>query len=144
MQLCEEWLSFKCFKEWYDSNYPYYLDEIGLKPSLDKDLIVEGNRIYSPTTCIFLPHSVNSFLTNKQRNNTSRVTGVSWDKQTNKWQANIKDGHGKLKHLGSFTNIEDAKHIYELARQQRCIEVQEQMRGWGYSEDIIELIKQRR
>ena len=41
------------------------------------------------------------------RNNKSGVTGVHFNKHHQKWQAQIK-GDGKLKHLGSFANFEDA------------------------------------
>ena len=39
--------------------------------------------------------------------NTSGTIGVSWSKQSNKWIAQIKV-NGKQKHLGYFTNIENA------------------------------------
>ncbi len=41
------------------------------------------------------------------KNNTSGVKGVSWHKISNKWSAQIKI-HGKKKHLGLFTNFDDA------------------------------------
>lgn len=40
-------------------------------------------------------------------NNTSGVTGVSFDKWSNKWRAYIKL-NGKMKYLGRFSNISDA------------------------------------
>jgi hypothetical protein len=40
-------------------------------------------------------------------NNTSGWKGVHYNKQNNKWQVSIKI-NGKQKHLGLFTNIEDA------------------------------------
>jgi len=39
--------------------------------------------------------------------NTSGVTGVTWDKQTNKWRAKIKR-FGKHKSLGRFGSFEEA------------------------------------
>lgn len=42
-----------------------------------------------------------------RKDSTSGVAGVSWDKSQNKWIAQI-NADGKRKHLGSFTNIEDA------------------------------------
>lgn len=41
------------------------------------------------------------------KNNTSGITGVYWTKNTNNWFAAI-GLNGKLKHLGYFTNKEDA------------------------------------
>jgi len=42
------------------------------------------------------------------RNNTSSVKGVSWNNQNGKWRARI-GVNNKMKHLGYFNNIEDAK-----------------------------------
>jgi len=41
------------------------------------------------------------------KNNTSGFTGVYWHKPTNKWQSQIMI-NGKYKHLGYFTNKNDA------------------------------------
>jgi hypothetical protein len=48
----------------------------------------------------------------KHNTNTSGHAGVSWHRAANKWQAQIR-ADGRAKHLGYFTNIEDAI----LARQ---------------------------
>jgi len=47
--VCEEWHNFQNFAEWYKKNYP----NDGEKYELDKDIKVDGNKIYSPDTCIF-------------------------------------------------------------------------------------------
>lgn len=43
----------------------------------------------------------------KKRNNTSGVTGVSWNKPTSKWLVTISI-QGKLKNLGRFADLESA------------------------------------
>lgn len=43
---------------------------------------------------------------------SSKYTGVSWSKNTNKWRANIYI-NGKLKHLGLFKNEIDASNAYQ-------------------------------
>lgn len=53
--VCEEWLIFSNFKAWMEKQ-----DWEG--KVLDKDLLVEGNKIYSPSTCKFLPNEINQFL----------------------------------------------------------------------------------
>lgn len=45
--------------------------------------------------------------TGLRSNNTSGVTGISWNKQRSKWQAYISI-NGKLKNLGLFPNKKDA------------------------------------
>lgn len=53
--VCKDWLVFSNFKDWmsrqnWDGN------------ALDKDLVGNGNKIYSPDTCVFVSPELNSFL----------------------------------------------------------------------------------
>tara|TARA_R110002126_G_scaffold287550_1_gene440438 strand:+ start:393 stop:920 length:528 start_codon:yes stop_codon:yes gene_type:complete len=57
-------------------------------------------------------HLVNHMNKSEYKNNTSGVTGVSWNKRDEKWQAHIKT-EGKHKNVGTFKVFEDAV----LARQ---------------------------
>ena len=43
---------------------------------------------------------------------SSKYLGVNWEKNSKKWRANIKI-EGKYKHLGYFTNEEDASLVYK-------------------------------
>lgn len=56
-EVCEEWLCYETFEKWYDNNY-YELPS-GERVELDKDILVRGNKIYSPQTCVFLPQTIN-------------------------------------------------------------------------------------
>ena len=49
------------------------------------------------------------------KNNTSGFRGVFKDKCSNKWRARIRLGKNIRKHLGYFTNINDAKKAYDKA-----------------------------
>ena len=55
--VCEEWLNFQNFAEWYD-NHKYYIPNIE-SLDLDKDIKFKGNKIYSPNTCILIPKRLN-------------------------------------------------------------------------------------
>lgn len=142
--VCDEWLYFSKFKEWFDKNYRWDIDAIGLKPSLDKDLLIEENKVYSPSACCFLPHRINSFIRDCKpgTRNTSGYLGVCWSKRYNKWRAIIKDfGTRKQKYLGRFTSIEDASETYQHARTIEALRAKEYLRSLGYSEEIINKIK---
>ncbi len=52
-------------------------------------------------------HGENARNTSKRSDNTSGVTGVSWDKTRGKWTARIKVD-GKYKYLGRFIEFNDA------------------------------------
>jgi len=56
--VCDEWMNYQAFADWYDKNYP----KDGVKYVLDKDLKSKKNKIYSPETCVFLTVSKNTEL----------------------------------------------------------------------------------
>ena len=60
----------------------------------------------------------NQFNRSNQKNNTSGIKGISFDKTRNKWRARLMIDAKQI-HLGYFNNIEDAK----LARQNKAIEL---------------------
>ena len=144
VKVCDEWLYFSNFKKWFDENYRYDLVEQGIKIALDKDLMSDGSKIYSPTTCIFLPERANSFISTSElhKNNTSGYIGVYWFKRDNKWKAQItKCDTGKVTHLGYFDNIEDAHKSYQSARKIEVIKIKEYLKKLGYDESIVSRIK---
>lgn len=49
-EICEEWQNFQVFAEWHEENKP----KDGKYYELDKDIKIDGNRIYSPETCMFV------------------------------------------------------------------------------------------
>ncbi len=51
--VCEEWYNFQNFARWFEINYKEGLH-------LDKDILTEGNREYSPECCSFVPVQENS------------------------------------------------------------------------------------
>lgn len=50
-----DWLYFTAFERWWSLNY-----KVGYE--LDKDILIPGNKVYSPSTCIFIPKWVNQFV----------------------------------------------------------------------------------
>lgn len=46
----------------------------------------------------------------KQFNNSSGITGISWDKERSKWNAKIQVG-GKTINLGRFTDLDEAARV---------------------------------
>lgn len=54
--VCDDWLEFQKFAKWYETNYVP-----GWK--IDKDLIIPGNKVYSPDGCCLLPEKIHQFIT---------------------------------------------------------------------------------
>ena len=141
--ICEDWLCFDKFEQWYIKNYPNHI--VGIKLSLDKDLLQQGieNKIYSPETCVFLPHSINTFLAINKPKNTSGYVGVSWYKNRNKWVSQIHIFNEKTyKNLGYFKDIEEASLVYQKARAEQAEKAKQYLRNLNYlPEEIIQLVK---
>jgi hypothetical protein len=58
----------------------------------------------------------NCFNQGMQKNNTSGVKGVWWDKRNNKWKAEIKINYKKIS-LGAFDNLTDAAKARDEAER---------------------------
>ena len=100
------------FKKWFNKNYVKGWH-------LDKDLLGDG-KSYSSETCCFLPSEINSLIIKKRRNNTSGFNGVCWNKQKQKWQAQIRIGRNNRKHLGLFDSKEKAYNAYLIYKRTRA------------------------
>lgn len=53
----EEWWNFANFREWYRENIIE-----GRKFDLHKDILVQGNNVYSPNTCSLVTHYANTIF----------------------------------------------------------------------------------
>lgn len=103
--VCDEWLYFSNFDSWYKDNFIEGYD-------LDKDLKVKGNKVYSPSTCIFIPQSVNKLFNECKSVRGKFPTGVSFSKSAEKYQSAVKY-NGKRVHLGFFDSPELAREAYK-------------------------------
>lgn len=110
--VCTEWHNFQNFAEWYDENY---IDEW----HIDKDILVKGNKIYSPETCCFVPTQINTlFVTNTTARRRSTI-GVR--KYYSKYTSRVKDSSNESKeiYLGIFDTLEEAFEAYKVSKE--CI-----------------------
>ena len=138
----EKWLSYSNFKKWFDNNYPFELSE-QINFSIDKDLLTDGNKIYSEYNCIFVPVRINSFLSNKYSKNKSGCIGVTFVESRKKFSAQINlFENKKVKNLGYFEHLEEANIAYVVARRYNSLLARNYMIDLGiYSEEIINKIK---
>lgn len=83
---------------------------------LDKDILLKGNKIYSPETCCFVPHDINTQFTMSKSKRGELPVGVSKRKGSVLFRAQIKS-NGKVKSLGQFKTIEEAFLSYKTAKE---------------------------
>lgn len=109
---CEEWLSFGNFLEWVNREVDYNGHKKGF--TLDKDLIVKGNKVYSPETCSFVPRVLNNLLNSRAYSCSKTPLGV-FHQPNGTYRANISE-FGRTRLIGVYENEVDAFTAYKLAK----------------------------
>lgn len=116
-----EWLTFSAFKAWMEKQ-----DWKG--KHLDKDLLFEGNKVYSAETCVFVTPMINSFTTDSGASRGEWPIGVYWNKQEEKFKSVCSNPFTKKQeYLGLFTCEQQAhqawlKRKLELAHELAAIQ----------------------
>jgi hypothetical protein len=110
--VCDEWLVFSNFKKWHDENYREGFH-------LDKDILIEDNKVYSPDTCVFVPQYLNSLLTDSRKARGECPVGVSramtHRQKTPTYTAQCSNGFGKQIYK-TVKTIEEAKQWYSITK----------------------------
>ena len=120
---CEEWHCFQNFAKWFDENYYEVPNE---KMQLDKDILMKGNKIYSPDTCCFVPHTINSMLTNKRQYRGDEPLGTYKRKDSRYYEVKCMDTLNKVRiDLGSYKSKEEAFLIYKTFKENNIKNVAE-------------------
>lgn len=102
----EDWHNYQNFCKW-----AYEQIGFGVKGfDLDKDLLVKGNKVYGPATCVFIPQELNKIL-----GNTGPERGISTRPDLNgKWVARYQTISGEV-YLGCHEK-EKALEIYQESK----------------------------
>ena len=111
--VCEEWLDYQNFAEWYQENIYTVKGEC---VCIDKDLLIKGNKIYSPTTCVFLPETLNKLLIGTSVSKGEYPVGVSYHKHNNKFVSYISTPTGR-RFLGYFDTPDKAATVYKTEKE---------------------------
>lgn len=124
---CNEWLYYENFYEWLHSQENFDKWYNGKRWSLDKDIIIKGNKVYSPETCCLVPQNVNSLFTKSSTMRGNFPIGVI--RRGNRYIAQCENPiHNKRRHVGSYLTPEDAfysgykPHKEDLIKQVAQIE----------------------
>lgn len=81
---------------------------------LDKDLLIKGNKLYSESTCLFLPRELNSLLVSSRAVRGDLPIGVS--AQGSKFQADCSTDNSS-RYAGCFSTPEEAFQAYKQAKE---------------------------
>ncbi len=115
-----DWRFLSNFKQWADKQFDY------ANRCLDKDLLGDGSKTYSPDTCCYLTSSVNKFLINggiylaKHRMERGLPIGVQRNGQSG-FMANVGKGNGTRKYLGTFGTPIEAFNAFRQEKASLCL-----------------------
>ena len=112
--VCIEWCNFQNFAQWFEKNY---IDDW----ALDKDILVKGNKVYSPETCCFVPQEINNLFTKSNSKRGNYPIGV-YEYKSEKYRALIRQNN-KLVYLGLFNTPEEAFQVYKEVKENHIKEV---------------------
>ena len=112
--VCDEWLYFSNFKKWFDNLDNGYQDGL----CLDKDILLKGNKVYSPDTCCFVPSFINTLFVKANKRRGLYPIGVCYDKRRNKYI-----GSGANKSSKRFDTLQQAFLYYKESKENFIKEV---------------------
>lgn len=119
----EEFYNFQAFGEWDSENY-YQIDDE--KMCLDKDILIKGNKIYSPETCIYVPEIINNLFVKNNKTRGESVIGTI--PHQGKYVAqcsliNLKTGKSKREYLGIYRTQEKAFEVYKHYKEKNIKQI---------------------
>ena len=128
-EVSENFKSYEYFYEWCHSQIGFGVSGF----ELDKDLLVKGNKVYSESTCVVLPHEINTLLVKCTASRGRYLIGVHWCKKGKAFKAQISKNKGKREHLGYFNTEIEAFNAYKTAKEAF---IKEQANEWKSQIDI--------
>lgn len=107
-EVCNYWHNFQNFAKWFEENYVEDWE-------LDKDLLNPDKKIYSPSSCCFIPKEINCLL--KEQKETTGTLKVG-----NRYKSQI--GMDKIhNHIGTFNSIEEANNAYKKEKKKHLTNI---------------------
>ena len=122
-EVSDNFKSYEYFYEWCHKQVGFGVEGF----ELDKDLFVKGNKVYSESTCVFIPKEINSLLIKRGASRGECLIGVSWHKRGKAFIAQVGKNKGKHEHLGLFNTELEAFKAYKTAKESF---IKEQANKW--------------
>lgn len=114
------WHSFSSFREWMVAQ-PWRGNQI------DKDILVQGNKVYGPDNCVFVSRNLNAFMNDRGAARGEWPIGVSWHKDSGKLASSCRNPFTrKGEYLGLFTCPDAAHEAWRSRKHQHACRYAEQ------------------
>lgn len=127
---CDEWLYFEKFYEWLHNQDNFKKWYENKRWAIDKDILVKGNKVYSPDTCCLIPQNVNCLFLKREAERGKYPIGVRY----------TNDGFlaccnnpftNKREELGYYSTPENAFLAYKKRKEEIIKQVAEVEYGAG-------------
>lgn len=118
-EVCDEWLCFENFEKWYDKNFYQIKNE---KMHLDKDILVQGNKMYSPDTCVFVPQKINVLFISTRRDKNQLLPRGIVQLKNGTFKVSYSNNK-KIIELGIYDTMEEAFNVYKTNKEKHIKEV---------------------
>ena len=121
----DHWLNFQNMGKWLENNY---YEVAGEKMHLDKDILCKGNKIYSRSTCIFVPQRINNLFVKSDNSRGKDPIGIRPNSSGN-YGVRCSNGYGKQVSLGTYNSKEEAFQVYKQYKESLIKETIESYEG---------------
>lgn len=116
VEVCDEWLLYENYYEWLHNQENFdkwiLLDD-GV---VDKDILVKGNKVYSPNTCCLVPENVNALFLKADRIRGEYPIGVTYKTRDKVFEVQCRL-NGKETYLGRCNTPEEGFLIYKKFKE---------------------------
>lgn len=118
--VCDEWLDFQNFAEWYESNYYEIPNE---RLHIDKDIKSKESKVYSPDTCVLIPQSINEVIRENYRDSENADLPVTIKRCGDKYQVKFRN-----ENLGKYDTVDECLDKYN---DRKLAYIKELVDGYG-------------
>ena len=122
--ICDEWMYFWNFYKWCKTQDNYHKWQQNENWAIDKDIMLKGNKEYSPRTCCIVPQNINNLLLKHDKRRGNYPIGVTKRKTDNMFEAQCSNPIiGKYVTIGIYNTYEEAFKAYKLYKEKIIADV---------------------
>lgn len=122
--VCKEWLYYPNFYEWLHAQPNFDKWFTKNRWAIDKDILMKGNKIYSPEYCCIVPQSVNSLFVKRNADRGEMPIGVH--EQNGRFLTTCCNPFtNKQEYFGSYDTPEEAFQVYKTRKEEFIKQVAE-------------------
>jgi hypothetical protein len=132
----KDFLDFQLFTEWHVIQVGYGLENY----NLDKDVLVQGNKLYCSEMCVVIPRQLNTFFCSAEAIRGEYPQGVS--RMYDKYMCRVRS-NGVQVSKGLYNTPEEASAAYKVAKEAEAYRWYERLRDGEFIVDprVIERMR---